>query len=375
MPRSTPALALLVAGALGCGSTSPPREAMPATSEPAAPAALVTPPLVVKELPLPGPAPRPPIEPVAGIGLPTDAGCARCHEEIAAEWAGSLHHRAWQNVYFARSYATEPQPFCRKCHAPGADPAAEPPPAAREAGVGCTTCHVVSAGVVGVRAQPGREGAHVVLGDARLATAEACGACHDFPFPGPGRGTGPMQDTLGEHRRSAASATTCQSCHMPEATSRAGGTHRHHGFRVQGDRAMLAQAVELKGAVLVKGELRLSLAPGAIGHAFPTGDVFRRVEVRALPIDAAGRPLGPPSIEILGRSFGPAPGGPAGVQRAQRSDSRLQGPRTLVLRIPEPARRARWQIVWQRLPPALAQRLGMEMSEHETVVLEGVVSR
>src|SRR5262245_3556533 len=69
---------------------------------------------------LPGPAPRPPLEPVAGIGAPTDASCARCHEEIAAEWDASLHHHSWQNPYFVRAYALEPTPFCRKCHAPSA---------------------------------------------------------------------------------------------------------------------------------------------------------------------------------------------------------------------------------------------------------------
>lgn len=353
-----------------------------------------------RDLPLPGPAPRARLEPVDGIGLPTDERCAGCHEEIAAEWRSSLHHRAWENPYFVRAYAAEPLPFCRKCHAPGADPSAEPPPAAREAGVGCTTCHVVPAGIVGVRgharaqapasapasasasasalAQPAREDGHDVIGDARLATPAACGGCHDFALPGPpGFDAGKMQDTLGEHRRSAASTTTCQGCHMPLVPSQKapGGTHRSHAFRVQGDRGMLAQAVVVKGAELRKGEVRLEIAPGAIGHAFPTGDLHRQVEVRAAPIDPAGHALTAGSSEILGRTFGPARAGHGTLVRVQRSDTRLTGPRTIVLPVPPATRRARWQIVWQRLPPGMAARLGMVMSDHEMVVIEGVVTR
>lgn len=330
-----------------------------------------------RDLPLlPGPAPRPALEPVDGIGTPTDASCARCHEEIAAEWQGSLHHRAWQNTYFLRAYTLEPTPFCRKCHAPGADPSVEPPLEAREAGVGCTTCHVVPEGIVGTRTHPARAGGHEVIGDPRLATPAACAGCHDFALPGPpGFTMGPMQDTHGEHKRSAESATTCQGCHMPSAPSRAGGTHRSHTFRVQGDRAMLARAVVVKSAELARGEVRLDLAPGAIGHAFPTGDLHRQVEVRVVPIDAAGRALTAGSSEILGRTFRPVPAGRGGLIRVQSSDTRLHGPRTLVVRVPPATRRARWQIVWQRLPPSLATRLGMVMSDHEMVVLEGVVTR
>jgi hypothetical protein len=287
-----------------------------------------------------------------------------------------LHHRAWENGYFERAYAGERGAFCRACHAPGADPSAEPPRAAREAGVGCTTCHVVPAGVVGARAVAFHEGGHDVIGDGRLATAAACAACHAFPFPGPpGFDAGPMQDTIGEHRRSGASAIPCQGCHMPVVASRGGGTHRSHGFRVQGDQAMLAQAVVVRDAALGEGEVRLSVEPGKIGHAFPTGDLFRQVEVRAEPIDKAGRPLGAGAREILGRTFGIERAGRDAMVRVQRSDTRLDGPRTFSLAVPRWARRARWQIVWQRLPPSLAARLGMKMSEHEAVVLEGVVTR
>jgi hypothetical protein len=209
------------------------------------------------------------------------------------------------------------------------------------------------------------------LAGALLVLATAAGT-RDLP---PGHDVGPMQDTLGEHGRSAFASTSCQGCHMPAVPSRAGGTHRHHGFRVQGDRAMMARAVEVKRAELGKGEVRLVIAPGAIGHAFPIGDVFRQAEVRATPIDAAGRAIGAASSAILGRTFAPARIGNTVLPRVQRSDTRLVGPRVFALPVPAAARRVKWQIVWQKLPPHLAARLGMAMSEHEMVVAEGVVSR
>jgi hypothetical protein len=138
---------------------------------------------------------------------------------------------------------------------------------------------------------------------------------------------------------------------------------------------MLGQAVVVKEAELAKGEVRLTIAPGSVGHAFPTGDLYRRAEVRAVPVDPAGHVLAPGSSEALERTFTTKRFGHDATLRVQRSDTRLAGPRTLVLPVPRSTRRARWQIVWQRLPPWLAERLGMTMADHETVVLEGVVTR
>lgn len=328
------------------------------------------------EIPLPGPAPRAAVRSLPDIGAVSNEACARCHEEIAAEWRGSLHQRAWNNAYFVRSFAQEPTPFCRKCHAPEADQSADPSPDARHAGVGCVTCHVVPGGVVGVRATAANKDAHATIGDARLATAAACGACHQFAFPAPpGVETGPMQDTLGEHARSSAAGTPCQGCHMPKVTGPKGRAHRSHAFRVQGDATMLAKAVEVKRAELSRGEVRLTIAPGAIGHAFPTGDLFRQAEVRAFAIDAGGRALSAPSVEVLGRTFRFAQATPHTVVQSQRTDTRLVGPRVVTLSVPEATRRARYQVVWQRLPPPLAAKLGLKMSEHEAVVVEGEITR
>ena len=328
------------------------------------------------DLPLPGPAPRDPVLPIEGVGAPTDARCADCHAEIALEWRASLHRRAWVDPYFARAYAFERTGFCRKCHAPTDDPSVDPSEEARAVGVACTTCHVVGANVVGSRALAAVPGGHVVIGDARLATPAACAGCHSFPFPGPPdrEPRARMQDTLAEHERSAAAAKACQHCHMPRVPSRDGGTHRNHSFAVQADPSTLARAVEVRGVSLAAGALRISIAPGVIGHAFPTGDVYRQVEVRATPVDASGRPRGRSAVAVLGRRFGTVTS-PRGPARVQLDDTRLDRPRTIDLALPPTTTRARWQVVWQRMPPRVAEFFRMDVRDQEVVVAEGVATR
>lgn len=322
------------------------------------------------ELLLPGPAPRPPASP---DGL-SERSCAPCHAEIAAEWDASLHHRSFENAYFARAYSLEKTAFCRKCHAPSADPGKEPPEAARALGVGCLSCHGSPRGIVGIVGSEGSANGHPVVGDSRLATTLACGGCHQFDFPhGPGQPK-PMQNTLEEHKLSSYSDLPCQDCHMKAVTGPNGRSHRDHRFRVQGDPEMMAQAVRVESVRFSRGEARLSIAPGKIGHSFPTGDLFRQVEVRAFPLDGAGRPLPMVARETLGRRFRIQFVNTSAAARETR-DSRLTGPREVKLSLPLWARRAKWQIVWQRLPRALADKLALPWSPQEFVAREGTVER
>ena len=154
-----------------------------------------------------------------------------------------------------------------------------------------------------------------------------------------------MQDTLGEHRRSAAPNTPSQDCPMPSAPSRAapgsaasGKSHRSHAFRVQGDRSMLARAVNVKAAELRKGEVRLEIAPGTIGHSFPTGDLYRQVEIRAVPMDSEGRDVMPAASEILKRSFGPERAG----QSIESTLENREIASRLIERAPEKLRAVAW---------------------------------
>jgi hypothetical protein len=202
------------------------------------------------------------------------ATCESCHVEIAREWESSLHHRSASDPLYERALTREPLPFCRGCHAPSADPQWSTPPLAREKGTGCTDCHA------------GLAGEHSSLAAANHPShpAKACASCHEFAFP---NGQGSMQKTASEHRASAFSGTACSSCHM-ESTG-PGKKHRDHRFEV--GREMLARALVADVARAGATRVAFRLRPGSIGHAFPTGDLFRRLVVEVEALDEGGNVL------------------------------------------------------------------------------------
>lgn len=247
----------------------------------------------------------------ARLDAPTrNRGCETCHVEIAAEWRGSLHQRSYVDPEFARALAREPQPFCRGCHAPEADPRAPAPPSLAALGVGCVTCHAPAglaadavlavpwdsrapppAGLAAdaVLAVPGdsRAAPHAVVASAAFAGAPACAACHEFAFPGR---AAPMQLTVREHAASRFAASSCADCHMPW-TGAGAGRHRSHRFAASRDPALLQRSLRVE-ATRGPGVVMLRLVPAAVGHAVPTGDLFRRLLVEAGATDAAGEVVG-----------------------------------------------------------------------------------
>lgn len=303
----------------------------------------------------PGPAPQ---ERSATV---SNANCVRCHETIAAEWAGSLHQRAWDDPTFLAAYAVEPMAFCRNCHAPEA---ASTEDERRHEGVSCVTCHVLARDVVGVRAKSGGE--HPVLVEPAMATSDWCASCHEFDFPRPQEAK--MQSTVSEHRRSAHRGRSCQACHMPEVTD-AAGTHRRHDFRVQGDAALMASALSVTAASIDKRRVEVTLVVAEVGHAVPTGDLYRRLVVRAT--DANGQTARP---VVLGRRFSRAHH-PDGEERKQVGDDRVPPdgrPRKAELFFLQPfALPVRWEVVYQRMGPREAAVFGVDMSTDETVVSRG----
>jgi len=205
--------------------------------------------------------------------------CVACHVEVAVEWNASLHRRSFVDDDIAIAMAREPRPFCRSCHAPEADPEAAPPAELAALGVACVTCHVptnaeLPAGAVlaAPTSRRTRESPHPLVRSKAFATDAACGGCHEFPAPGSRDLM--MQSTLAEHRASAFADRSCQSCHMP----RGDDGRRAHGFSASRDPAMLRAALHAS-AWRSADEVLVELAPAAVGHAFPTGDLFRRLSV------------------------------------------------------------------------------------------------
>lgn len=227
---------------------------------------------------------------------------------------------------------------------------AEPSAAVGDMGVGCVTCHVpgdgdavMAAPRAGARA--GEIAPHEVIREARFATAAACASCHEFAFPGSSgkRRDELMQSTVSEHRESARASDSCASCHMRSAA----GGRVSHAFTASRSpetmRASLRAAAERASDTAV----RISLTPVGVGHALPTGDLFRRLEVSA-------EAFGPDNMVMasarryLTRHFEMKRGG-AGKHLVL--DDRLTGERQVELELgPEAAGRPiAWRIGYQRV--------------------------
>jgi hypothetical protein len=246
--------------------------------------------------------------------------------------------------------------FCRGCHAPEADPQAEPDPLRAAIGVGCVGCHVVDEQILAAPADDrDREAApHPVRREPGFAGPDACAGCHEFWFPSAGRAGHEliMQRTIGEHRRSKARDQPCQSCHMPPVASE-GGVHRSHGFHVVGEPRMLRAAAAITAARELDEQgralVRVTLEPRAVGHAFPTGDLFRRLLVRVEGDD--DRCVGE---RLLARHFGLARTGDGGVVRVELDDDRVglrRDARIVEFALPSVCveQSLRWSVVYQRV--------------------------
>ena len=324
-------------------------------------------------LPHPAPQARP-----SGFQLAVEnEACERCHTDIASEWRRSMHRDAWLDPVFQHAYSVEPNAFCRGCHAPEADPAAFPGAEPQTIGVGCVTCHVHEGRVVGAHARSGREapGAHPVEAVAQLAGVGACASCHQFDFPRtPGQ---PMQDTVREHASSGHADTPCQGCHMPSVQAADGTRHRSHDFRVFGDPEMIRRAarVDTQRVDSRVVEVRIGAAEG--GHAFPTGDMFRRLEVRAVAVDADGEVLAKAEPVHLARRFADraAESDGSSTHRVERDDTRVPpgGARTVQLRFDRDVGglEVRWSVAYQRMSDAMAASFGVEQPRDEVIVDSG----
>ena len=213
--------------------------------------------------------------------LDLNRGCVNCHKDVAAEWQESLHAKAYTHAEFQRALQIEPLPVCKGCHAPDVNPEAKDVAAVQKLGVSCVTCHVVAQGIV---AAPGTaaEKTHPVLRRASFATVEACANCHQFAFPGESTRSplNLMQSTVNEFLAQGNAAMGCPGCHMQRTET----GHRSHRFDVTRNAAFLQSALHVTAVRKDAHHVEIRLTSRHVGHAFPTGDLFRRltVEVQAL---------------------------------------------------------------------------------------------
>lgn len=242
----------------------------------------------------------------------TNESCVVCHDEQAAEWRGSMHQRSDVDPAYRRAFAIEPLPFCRGCHAPEADPQLEPPASVHELGVGCVTCHVTEEGTVlaapvtnlrvGVGGQGATGDAHPVKRSQAFATTGGCVHCHEFSFPGILAGSRDpdalfMQTTRREHARSSKATTPCADCHMPMVEGK-----RSHSFAQVRDADWLRKSIRVQAEKSDHDSVVMTLRQTQPAHGFPTGDLFRRLEVGAELRDRKGRTVRR-DVQHLARHF------------------------------------------------------------------------
>lgn len=271
-------------------------------------------------------------------GAPTraaraDEACGACHAEIAEEWRGSLHRRAFTDAPFARAYARESRAFCKNCHAPEGDV---------EVGVSCASCHAPDARAA---SRPG--GVHAPM-RAAPGPSGACARCHEFAFDGRRDDAALMQSTVGEHAASPFRDTRCDACHMPRV-----GEHRSHRFGTSQDAAALGAALSVDAQRVDGSAVVLELRAIGVGHAYPTGDLFRRLQI-SVETDDDGAPSRPPIVatRLLARRFATERAASGVVVVVETSDDRLRPDRPTEVRLDlgEAARGRplRWKVEYHR---------------------------
>jgi hypothetical protein len=289
--------------------------------------------------------PRVELEPVAAeTWVPEEHECGQCHEASAEQWARSRHHAAFTNPDFARSHAREPLDFCRDCHAPALT--RMPENEAQHLGVGCIDCHFDGQTLLASGSPVQTSTAPHALRYAPEFGTQSCARCHEFDFPEPSwrRGT-MMQTTMREHRASRHADRSCADCHMSDGDHEFASTREPEAMR-----RAVSVAARRDGDALV-----LKLTPVHVGHAFPTGDLFRRLELHAELVSREGETLAS-TTRFLARHFAPRRHADGRLNHAAMRavpDDRLTGPTTIRLELApdehDPSAELVWWVDYQRV--------------------------
>jgi len=322
-----------------------------------------------------------PTGPIADATAPPGLGdgeaeeCGRCHTRLYDAWRASRHGAAYTNAIFASSFAREPRRWCLYCHSPLAAQVAEAArlrvvdasqaPRAAE-GVGCAACHLRDGVVLSAREPSARAiAAHPTRRDPRLGTEELCARCHQFNFPDArARGhvrytAAPMQDTVGEWRRSGARAT-CRECHLRDGA---------HGFPGGHDAALLRDTLAVEVTRAAPDRAVVVVRARGAAHRVPTGDPFRRLWVELCDAPDCEEPLARPAFgrryartRAAWRRVADTTLPPAADESEARREVRIAG---------APAGALHWRLVMGYVAPSTERDL--EVGDRELEIVRGVV--
>jgi hypothetical protein len=216
--------------------------------------------------------------------------CGVCHKEIYSEWETTRHKVAFTNELYKKSHEKEPLVWCLNCHAPFLKDKGNPEKiedrVLTDEGVSCLVCHKRGDKILTARI-PQNPKEHSYIEVKEMRRSEFCENCHQFNFP---VGTGnvphkdfkfsnqPMQNTFTEWQMSYFfGKETCQDCHMKPKDG-----YRTHSFPGGHNADYLAKTFSLKMNRISNRETKLTIIAKQLGHAFPTGDLFRSLVVRLL---------------------------------------------------------------------------------------------
>lgn len=282
---------------------------------------------------------------VDGISPSADA-CASCHKETHQEWSTSRHAASFTNPNFRHS-VTESyvKQWCLNCHQPLRTSQNEKGTAVND-GVSCAVCHIRNntLWVTKPLSDRGKQKHPTAVVTSSLSSSEFCAGCHQFSGPTQAHpitfGGDPIQNTWNEWSASTDPKPTCQDCHMPKG---------QHTFLGGHDIATVNRALAID---LSKTTLTLSTTK-AVRHAVPTGDPFRRLELRICG-ETCDKPL-------LRRTFSIAHTYMDGVMRVT-TDTRLQAPGQPgdSVTVPLPKHAQRWELEYFYADPRLTAHLPSE---------------
>ncbi len=214
--------------------------------------------------------------------------CRTCHKEIYNEWNNSRHRVSYTNELFQKAYANEKMDWCVNCHSP-VQASDRNKNELNAEGISCAACHVRNGEMLSGKFS-GKGTEHSFQKSKTVTGSEFCGSCHQFNFPSQKSrereihySNLPMQNTYREWQNSYfADRKTCQDCHMPFEKNSEGIQYRSHTFPGGHNSEYLQKSFSVELNRLENGIWELILTGKSIGHAFPTGDLFRNLEIRLL---------------------------------------------------------------------------------------------
>ncbi len=246
------------------------------------------------------------------VGDLSGLDCARCHREVAEEWATTTHGFAWIDPFYREELEDRRKPEdCHGCHIPqpvhltGLAEKPVPREAARELGVACESCHRGPEGtILGPRGTPTE--AHVSKRAETFVgagTNELCAACHGTfvgPVIGLARDFATAEIALG--------GASCVGCHMAEVERRWANLPegesgeeaplrkgRSHALQTPRDPAFLRRALGFD--VKVEGEVTVLSVESRAGHRVP-GLIGRVLELEIELLGADGAQVATAKLSI-----------------------------------------------------------------------------